>query len=363
MKHQSGLKNEVKVSELIQSGSLAIKTKNEYGVHIFSGSVDDDGILFGKLTKPNYNEEELKKSIDTVIVELLPIESPILPETVLKSIYDLALVEIDDLRLEVAQLNDEILVLNNKITEVEIVSESLRIELDSKDLLVASVENENRQSVAKVQSTIAELQNAIQKSTSEAIQRVSLSARNELLEGQITVLTEQVTTAQNQITNLTNTINTLNTQNTSLVAQANNAQSQAATAQQAVLAQTKKKKIICDLLYKQGYLPKHIWEADQKFGQLMMRENTKGLLVYLIWAEPVVDFLSKKPQYSKYFYLITKTWSEHMAYMMGVLPNDNKLGKAIHIVGNQFSLLVYNLYKFKSKYKIKNTISKWQLGI
>ena len=143
MKHQSGLKNEVKVSELIQSGSLAIKTKNEYGVHVFSGSVDDDGILFGKLTKPRYNEEELKKSIDTVIVELIPIQAPVLPETVLKSIYDLALIEIDDLRLEVAQLNDEILVLNNKITEVEIVSESRRIQLDSKDLLVASIENEN----------------------------------------------------------------------------------------------------------------------------------------------------------------------------------------------------------------------------
>jgi hypothetical protein len=49
--------------------------------------------------------------------------------------------------------------------------------------------------------------------------------------------------------------------------------------------------------------------------------------------------------------------------MMGVLPNDNKLGKVIHTVGNQISLLVYNLHKFKNSYKIKNTISKWQLGI
>ena len=85
----------------------------------------------------------------------------------------------------------------------------------------------------------------------------------------------------------------------------------------------------------------------------MVRENPKGLLGYLIWAEPVVNFLTKNPQYSKYFYLITKPWSEHMAYNMDVLPKDNKFGKVIHIVGNQFSLLVYSLYKFKSKYKIQ----------
>lgn len=363
MRQQTGLKNEIKVSELIQSGSLAIKTKNEFGVHVFSGSVSDDGILSGKLTKPKYNEDELIKSIDTIITELLPIEAPELPDTVLRVIYNEALFEIDDLREQVRLLNIDVSDLTAKVSELEIVTQSLRVELDGREIVVASVENQNRQSVAKVQSSIVELQNSIQKATSEAIQRVSLTARNELLEGQIEVLNEQLGSAQTQIVNLTNTINGLNGQITNLVSQTNNAQSQAAAAQQAAIAGSKKKKIICDLLYKQGYLPKHIWEADQKFGQLMMRENTKGLLGYLIWAEPVVDFLTKKPQYSKYFYLITKPWSEHMAYMMGVLPNDNKFGKVIHTIGNQFSLLVYNLYKFKSKYKIKNTISKWQLGI
>jgi hypothetical protein len=73
----SGLKNEVKVNELLISGSLSIKTKNEFGVHIFSSSINDDGILSGKLTKPKYNENELIKSIDTIIVELLQIETPV----------------------------------------------------------------------------------------------------------------------------------------------------------------------------------------------------------------------------------------------------------------------------------------------
>jgi hypothetical protein len=108
-------------------------------------------------------------------------------------------------------------------------------------------------------------------------------------------------------------------------------------------------KIICDLLYHQGYLPKEIWEADEKFGRLMLKTNKKGMFGYLTWAKPVVNFLTKNPQYSKYFYLITKPWSEHMAYMMGVLPEDNKLGKVIHYFGNKFSLMVYEFITSKKK--------------
>jgi len=110
-------------------------------------------------------------------------------------------------------------------------------------------------------------------------------------------------------------------------------------------------KIICDLLYRQGFLPKEIWEADEKFGRLMLKTNREGLFGYLTWAKPVVNFLTKYPQYSKYFYLITKPWSEHMAYMMGVLPEDNKLGKVIHYVGNKFSVMVYKLITSKKRRK------------
>ena len=350
----TGLKNEVKVNELIQSGSLAIKTKNEFGVHVFSGSVDDDGILFGKLTKPSYNEDELRKSIDTVISELIPIQAPLLPETVLKSIYDLALAQIDDLTLQVAELNDEILFLNDKIVEVQIVSESLRVELDSKDLLVASIENQNRESVSKVQSSIGELQNSIQKATSEAIQRVSLSARNELLDGQILILNEQLSSAQDQITNLTNTVNSLN------IAVAN-ANAQTSTAQTALIksndAQAKKKKIICNELYNQGFLPQNIWDADERYGELMWNVDRRLVIGYNMWAKGVVKFMKEKPQYTKYIYFVVKPWTEHMAYEIGELKQDNIIGKMINYIGKQYSYWVYDSNTNKRKK------SAWQLGI
>jgi hypothetical protein len=112
-------------------------------------------------------------------------------------------------------------------------------------------------------------------------------------------------------------------------------------------------KIICNLLYNQGFLSKEIWEADEKFGRLTLRENKEVLFGYITWAKPVVSFLTKNPQYSKYLYLIAKPWSEHMAYKMGVLPKDNKIGKIIHYIGSKFSILVYKLITSKRKKRRK----------
>ena len=177
----TGLKNEILISELTLSGSTAIKTKNEFGVHVFSGSVVNDGVISSRLVKPKYNNEEVEKSIDTTIIELIPVRPPELPDTVLRSIYNIALAEIDALNLEVATLNGVIETLQANITELEIVTQSLRVEIDGNDIVVATLQNQNEQLSLRVQSSITDLQNSIQKATSEAIQRISLTARNEAL--------------------------------------------------------------------------------------------------------------------------------------------------------------------------------------
>jgi hypothetical protein len=177
----TGLKNEILVSELTLSGSTAIKTKNEFGVHIFSGSIVNDGVISSTLEKPKYNTEELLKSIDTTIIELIPVRAPELPDTVLRSIYNIALGEIADLTQEVATLNGVILTLQANITELEIVTQSLRVQIDGNDITLATLQNQNEQLGLRVQSSIIDLQNSIQKAASEAIQRVSLTARNDSL--------------------------------------------------------------------------------------------------------------------------------------------------------------------------------------
>ena len=339
---KTGLQNEQLISELILSGSAIIKTKNEYGVHIFSGSVADDGVISGKLTKPKYNVDEVLKSLDTNIVELIPIEAPELPPTILLSAYDDANNLIAELTSQIEYLNKAVLESNSKVRELEIISQSLLIELDSKDLLLAVSQNQTQQATSKVQSSVVDLQNSIQKATAESIQRVSLFARNDLLDKQIIALNEQLGNAQGQIINLNNTINQLNIQLNNASAQANQAQTQAAAANTAAVQQSKKKKIICNELYNQGFLPQHIWNADEIYGEMMYEKDPRLVLGYMMWARNVVKYMKAKPQNTKWIYMMVKPWTEHMAYEVGILPKANWIGKLIHNVGKQYCYYVYD---------------------
>ena len=333
---KTGLRNEGMISELLVSGSLAIKTKNEFGVHVFSGSVADDGIVSGKLTKPKYNEVEVIKSIDTNIVELIPVEAPELPPTILLTSYNQANQLIADLTLQVERLNSVTLNLASKVKELEITTQSLLVEMDSKDLLLAVSQNQTLQANSKIESSIGSLQNSIQKATAESIQRVSLSARNTSLLQENALLGEQLTSAQAQIVNLNQTINQINTQ-------LNTNQTQLIAAnQQLTNATTKKKKIICNELYNQGYLPQHIWNADEIYGEMMYEKDPRLVLGYMMWARNVVKYMKAKPQNTKWIYMMVKPWTEHMAYVVGTLPKDNWIGKLIHSVGKQYCYYVYD---------------------
>jgi hypothetical protein len=333
---KTGLRNEDKISELLVSGSLAIKTKNDFGVHVFSGSVATDGIVSGKLTKPKYNEVEVIKSIDTNIVELIPVEAPDLPPTILLTSYNQANQLIADLTLQVERLNNVTLDLAAKVKELEIVTQSLAVEIDSRDLLLAVSQNQTQQANSKIESSIGSLQNSIQKATAESIQRVSLSARNTSLLQENALLGEQLTSAQAQIVNLNQTINQINTQ-------LNTNQTQLIAAnQQLTNATTKKKKIICNELYNQGFLPQHIWKADEIYGELMYDKDPRLVLGYMMWARNVVKYMKAKPQNTKWIYMMVKPWTEHMAYEVGTLPKDNWIGKLIHSVGKQYCYYVYD---------------------
>ena len=184
----TGLQNEGLISELLLSGSHAIHSKNNYGVYVFEDGINNDGVISGKLSKPKYDESELIKSIDTNIIELIPVKAPELPDMVLRVIYNEVTQSVVDLTAQVSTLNRTVLDLSAKVQEVEIVSESLRVEIDLKSLNVASSQNQTAQISTKIVSTIGELQNAIQKGTSEAIQRVSLYARNQSLQQEIDAL-------------------------------------------------------------------------------------------------------------------------------------------------------------------------------
>lgn len=189
---ETGLRNEAFISELITSGSLVLRNKNELGINVFSGSVDDDGVVSGKLTTPKYNEEELRRAIDTNIIELIPVDVPQGPETVLKVIYDAALAEIA-LRDETIRAQSIVILdLRSKVSELEIVSQSLRVELDARELSLAVSQNETQTVTNRLSDVTRQLSNAIQKATAESIQRVSAFARAENLKTEVDNLREQL---------------------------------------------------------------------------------------------------------------------------------------------------------------------------
>jgi hypothetical protein len=192
MVDNSGLKNEAKISELLVKGSEAITSKNEYGVHIFSGSVMDDGIISAKLQKPKYDNSEIQKTVDVRIIELLPPPTPDVPDTVLRSVYNPVTQSVIDLTFQVQTLNGIVSNLTAKVKEIEIVSQSLRIDIDSKELIVATAQNQTTQTNTKISTTVVNLQNAIQKATNEALQRVSLFARNQSLQTENENLKDQL---------------------------------------------------------------------------------------------------------------------------------------------------------------------------
>lgn len=188
----TGLKNPELVKKILEKGSYSISKKNDSGLYVFSGSNSEDGVISGQLIKPNYNREELEKSIDIIIEELLPIEAPLAPDTVPRPVYNEVTQSVLDLSNQVTTLTSVVYGLQSKLNEVQLISESLRIDLDSKDLIVAASENQTQQSVDRIQTTVVQLQNSIQKATSEAIQRVSLNARAESLQQEVDLLREQL---------------------------------------------------------------------------------------------------------------------------------------------------------------------------
>ena len=190
--NKSGLKNEEQVQKILRDGSNALPQKNSAGIHTFTESDLSDGIISGKLVRPKYDNAELKKSIDTNIFELIPKQQVELPDMVLRTVYNVVTQSVNDLTVTVQQLNTEVGTLNSKISEVEIVSESLRIEADNETLKANLAQQQTTIANSQIAETTIDLSNAIQNSINEAIQRVSLTARNESLLQENDSLREQL---------------------------------------------------------------------------------------------------------------------------------------------------------------------------
>jgi len=189
---KDGLKNEKLISELLTSGSSAIDTRNEFGVHIFEGSDLDDGVVSGRLSRPKYNISELEKSVNVRITELLPTARPTPPQTVPIEVYNAATRSIEQRDGEIERLSGVVTDLQSTVSSLQSEVQALDIEIDGVKNLQGIAQNQTQIANRRTASSISQLQFSIQKATQEAIQRASLQARNDVLVTENAQLREQL---------------------------------------------------------------------------------------------------------------------------------------------------------------------------
>jgi hypothetical protein len=160
------------------------------------------GSTDGYIERPRYIEEEIKRALDVDVDELISLPPDQRPETVLKSKYD----DLAELyRQSVADFTDLTDLYNAALSDIENLKleiESLNQVVDAQKLLTAVANNEAQSANDRFSSLLGDFQSALQKGIQEAIERVSLEAQVRGLQAQKEVL-KQLLDAATNLTELT----------------------------------------------------------------------------------------------------------------------------------------------------------------
>ena len=153
--------------------------------------------LDAKLIVDTYNVNELVKSVDVGVRELIkPLPTPNL-ELIPKPLYDEALSEIQDLTQIIATQQIEIDNLNSEITILEDKVRTLEFDIDDNKLQKAFIENQFQQSGLTIIEVRQQIQESFSKAINENIERGALEAENEGLIAQKNALIKQIDTLNN----------------------------------------------------------------------------------------------------------------------------------------------------------------------
>ncbi len=96
-------------------------------------------------------------------------------------------------------------------------------------------------------------------------------------------------------------------------------------------------KVICTELHLQGFMPDEIREADERFGRMISATSPETMLGYHYWAIPIVNLMKKSRLFTRIVWTVARPWAYHMAYEMGSLEKDNRIGRALMKVGTFIS--------------------------
>jgi hypothetical protein len=178
-------------------------TKNPNSVKYKSDWIDTDefdtiqeeqerfgGETSGYIEKPKYNEQELQKSLDVKVDELIKKRKPKKGPFILKEKYDKLQVKFDskveELQVKVGELNEQISISE----ELRSIVAQLEISEDSALLQRAAAEDETEVANERFAKLLSDFQQSLIKGTKEGIERVSLTAQVRGLQAQKATLKE-----------------------------------------------------------------------------------------------------------------------------------------------------------------------------
>lgn len=84
-------------------------------------------------------------------------------------------------------------------------------------------------------------------------------------------------------------------------------------------------KIICGELYRQGYLPRHIYAADLRYYKY--HANPEAARAYYAWARPYVRLMRRSWLATQIIRPLGTLWAHQMAYEMGAIDRAPPLGR------------------------------------
>lgn len=118
-------------------------------------------------------------------------------------------------------------------------------------------------------------------------------------------------------------------------------------------------KIICAKLYEFGLMNQNIWAADQAYGKWLRKNDRRVYRGYVRWARIMTAWMDgrgpvflpwikdeatrsavQKEKMTAMAYKIGTPWSEHMAYLMGALHQDNTQGRILMAIGTTICRIV-----------------------
>lgn len=184
--------------DLQNSGSLVSKART---TSYFQTNIEDEkgGFVYAPSKKRIYNTDELKKTIDINVVELIPERQEAELDLVPRPLYNEATRSLELANETIASQSIVIGGLQAQVSELTTISASLDVQLDNERLLRVTAESNAEQLRKQFVLVNDTMQTSLQRSVNEGIERSALQARNEGQNAQIQSLAKQVDSLTQQL--------------------------------------------------------------------------------------------------------------------------------------------------------------------